>query len=462
VLDKPYIGLGRHPMSDVRFDAEQDIDASTRHAAILQDGGGYILRDLGSTNGTFVGGQRVTADVALKDGDVIKCGVHGPEVSFRVLRDDQEEVVMPALTAGARDAVRGAREKPLAATPGSAPRETRPREPHAARGAPAAPAAPPPPSKTSVLRAEIASQRSRFRAITAFLLIVLVGSGSVLIWTNAESERKRHAAEAKLDSISVDLARLAAAKRETDSTLTALRVRLAAETDPARRTALQSEMSAVVVRRGNIDSIIAMATAEGDDELDLNMIRRSNSRAVALIYVQFSDSEIVTGTGFVVRGEGLLFTNRHVVRDRGREAERVAVQLSGSRDVLRARVERVSPDADVALVRITDSGPFPVVAGVNTSELPAAGNPVALLGFPGGGGEGDIKTATLVTGNVIETVTDSLLRLDAYGGVGASGSPVLDRSGRVVGIMFGGEGSGGSSRTIHALPIRRAMALLQL
>jgi len=51
----------------VRFDAEKDIDASTRHAAIILDGGRYILRDLGSTNGTFVSGERVTGDVVLKD-----------------------------------------------------------------------------------------------------------------------------------------------------------------------------------------------------------------------------------------------------------------------------------------------------------------------------------------------------------------------------------------------------------
>jgi len=33
---KGYIGLGRHPLSDVRFDAERDLDVSSRHAAIVR------------------------------------------------------------------------------------------------------------------------------------------------------------------------------------------------------------------------------------------------------------------------------------------------------------------------------------------------------------------------------------------------------------------------------------------
>ncbi|PYP41355.1 MAG: hypothetical protein DMD48_00480 [Gemmatimonadetes bacterium] len=50
---KGYIGLGRHPLSDVRFDAERDLDVSSRHAAIVRKTDGFVLQDLGSRNGTF-------------------------------------------------------------------------------------------------------------------------------------------------------------------------------------------------------------------------------------------------------------------------------------------------------------------------------------------------------------------------------------------------------------------------
>ena len=64
---KSYLGLGRHPLSDVRFDAERDLDVSSRHAAIVRRPEGFMVQDLGSKNGTFVNGQRIAGDVILKD-----------------------------------------------------------------------------------------------------------------------------------------------------------------------------------------------------------------------------------------------------------------------------------------------------------------------------------------------------------------------------------------------------------
>jgi S1-C subfamily serine protease len=464
IIDKPYIGLGRHPMSDVRFDAEQDIDASTRHAAIILDGGRYILRDLGSTNGTFVSGERLTGDVVLKDGDVIRCGVHGPELGFAILRD-QEEMVMEAVKTGSRIADRGSRSRmsgmasPATPAAPAAPRATSGGQAPSHRDPQSAPRDPSGPSKTSILRAEMALQKSRFRAVTAFLLIVLVGSGSVLVWTNRQTQLRQLAAEARADSLLRYVGQMQAAKRDADSVIASYRAALVAETDARRRTVIQAQMSSAIERRGHIERTIASA-----DEMDYTGILRRNARGVAVLFIEFEGEaeQFYTGTGFNVAPDGRLLTNRHVVAGaRGeRRASRVAVKFHGSEEVLRAHVVRVSPTSDVALVQIDERGPFPVVAGLDPDAAPAAGSPVVLLGFPGYGDPNAVPNATLITGNVIELVTDSLLRLDAFSGVGASGSPVLDRSGRVVGIMFGGEGTSGASRTIHALPIRRAMALL--
>ena len=88
---KTYIGLGRHPLSDVRFDTERDLDVSSRHAAIVRHGAAFSLRDLGSKNGTFVNGERITGDVVLQDGDVIGFGPQGPSVEFRVLAAEGEQ-----------------------------------------------------------------------------------------------------------------------------------------------------------------------------------------------------------------------------------------------------------------------------------------------------------------------------------------------------------------------------------
>ncbi|ACL23675.1 FHA domain-containing protein [Chloroflexus aggregans] len=57
------------------------------HAQIDRTPGGVVLRDMGSTNGTFVNGQRVTAPVMLKPGDVIQIGAF--KLVYNVTRLDR-------------------------------------------------------------------------------------------------------------------------------------------------------------------------------------------------------------------------------------------------------------------------------------------------------------------------------------------------------------------------------------
>jgi len=47
---------------------------SRRHAEVLLDSRGYVVRDLGSNNGTFVNEEQVT-EAKLKDGDVVRIGL---------------------------------------------------------------------------------------------------------------------------------------------------------------------------------------------------------------------------------------------------------------------------------------------------------------------------------------------------------------------------------------------------
>lgn len=62
--------LGRHPESDVSLD---DISVSRRHAEIERHGVEYVLRDVGSLNGTYVNQRRVDS-VVLQQGDEILVG----------------------------------------------------------------------------------------------------------------------------------------------------------------------------------------------------------------------------------------------------------------------------------------------------------------------------------------------------------------------------------------------------
>lgn len=435
-FDKSYIGIGRHPMSDLRFDAERDLDASTRHAAILRQGDSYLIRDLGSTNGTYVNGEKITGDRTLADGDTLRFGVHGPEVTFRILREAQDEVVIPAVT-----------------PPPAAPQPAAPAPPDASRR-PAASAPPPAPgpSATSILRAEIREQRGRFRALMVMLAIVLVGAFLVILWQNRRSTQNLATTVAVIDSLRLEIDRIRAIQAQTDSQAARIREQLATERNPGRVRQLRQELNQAEHRSQSLAQVAAV---------NWNAVVRNNRAGVAIIYVRFPDSSMWSGTAFGVTASGLMITNRHlVVNNSGQRAAEVAVQFSGSLDIHPARVERVSPNSDIAVLRIESAGPHPTVSGIATTPV-EEGDPIGLIGFPFGLDlpQGQAPTAGLYTGSVSRIIADSLLQLDAWSGTGASGSPIFDRNGRVVGVEFGGQpGTGG--RVVYGLPISRAVTLL--
>jgi len=70
-IDQSEIILGRDPAADRQIDAP---GISRRHARLYQQGDDYWLEDLGSTNGTFVNGQRLSAPRRLQAGDGIRLG----------------------------------------------------------------------------------------------------------------------------------------------------------------------------------------------------------------------------------------------------------------------------------------------------------------------------------------------------------------------------------------------------
>jgi pSer/pThr/pTyr-binding forkhead associated (FHA) protein len=62
--------IGRHPNCDLRIPL---MEISRRHCQLDCHGGLFVLRDLGSSNGTFVNGERIE-ESQLKPGDHIQIG----------------------------------------------------------------------------------------------------------------------------------------------------------------------------------------------------------------------------------------------------------------------------------------------------------------------------------------------------------------------------------------------------
>jgi hypothetical protein len=70
-LEGDQLIIGRDSSNSV---AINDAEISRKHSRLSFQGGKYVLEDLGSTNGTFVNGQRLTGPVVLKPGDVVSLG----------------------------------------------------------------------------------------------------------------------------------------------------------------------------------------------------------------------------------------------------------------------------------------------------------------------------------------------------------------------------------------------------
>jgi adenylate cyclase len=83
---RPINSLGRHPNNTIQL---LDKIVSKEHCILEQRDGRFVLRDLGSLNGTYVNGERVRGETILKHGDEIALG------STRARYDDGSGAALP-------------------------------------------------------------------------------------------------------------------------------------------------------------------------------------------------------------------------------------------------------------------------------------------------------------------------------------------------------------------------------
>jgi pSer/pThr/pTyr-binding forkhead associated (FHA) protein len=71
LLDADLTTVGRHPEADIFLD---DVTVSRRHAEFLRSGTTFEVKDLGSLNGTYLDGGRISGTIDLHDGAEVQVG----------------------------------------------------------------------------------------------------------------------------------------------------------------------------------------------------------------------------------------------------------------------------------------------------------------------------------------------------------------------------------------------------
>lgn len=431
IVRKDFATVGRHPSADLPFDVARDLDVSVRHAAVFQLGGRWMVRDLGSTNGTWVNGNRLKGDRALTPGDVLRFGSSGPQLRFQLATGDAPTVPVTEIATDAR-------------------------------------VIPPARGTTERIRAEVHRQTAGWKratiALAVFALLASSALGVLAVRRNRAFAELRNRLLSETDSLLENLrgasssvaalqAELDRAREETS------RLRTGIADRGANHAALDTLSEQL---RGSLPSRRGLLEAA---RFDQRTIDSANGEAVGVVVSELPGGRSIAGTGFaaVARGDtGWIVTARHLVVDSaGRRALRMGFLFNGSSQNFRARLVGVADSVDLALLMVRIRGGVPAVRGLG--DAPQTGDPVAALGFPigldpAGRWRSEGVRAIGFTGT-IRRVGPELIEIDSYGVSGSSGSPLFGAEGRVVGMVFGGDPASGG-RIVYAVPSGKVEQLL--
>jgi putative serine protease PepD len=165
-----------------------------------------------------------------------------------------------------------------------------------------------------------------------------------------------------------------------------------------------------------------------------------------------------TGSGEVIRSDGYILTNNHVISVAA-DGGSVEVLFSDGKSAP-ATITGRDPKADLAVIKVSGQGSLPVIPFGKSSEL-VVGQPVVAMGAPLG--LSDTVTSGIVSAldRTVEVPGDngqsallvSAVQTDAAINPGNSGGALVDCSGKMIGVPSAGasapsESGGGSSGSI--------------
>jgi len=174
------------------------------------------------------------------------------------------------------------------------------------------------------------------------------------------------------------------------------------------------------------------------------------------------------GTGFVVDKQGYILTNAHVVQENGQRANSVTVVFNkGGSETQRVKGQLVGVDtgSDVAVIKVDPSGltlnPLPL----GDSSKIVVGESVVAIGNPLGYDFSITSGIVSATGRSLQAPNGQTIpngiQTDAAINQGNSGGPLIDSSGKVIGINEQIASQGGGNEGLgFAVPINTAIRSL--
>lgn len=442
-FDQEYVLIGRHPQADFSFPPEGELVVSSRHAALVRRDALYVVRDLGSTNGTFLNGQRLEGDKVLADGDTITLGARGPSLRFRYAREGGTGGPATVLETAIAFEPGAPPRRPASPAPPSGPGPMTPRQPP--RPGPRVIVMPDGGTDTRINRAVI-RHTSRLRWLLLALLAAVLLGGAAVMWWNARRARalaeEQQVLLAQMDSLLVRIRAVADSnaavraevRRSTDEA-TRLRELVAESRVSAQElTALRDE-----VQRASRRSAGLAAAAD----VDAREARRALAPMMAALLI---DADRGTSAGGAIAAGGAGGQRVYLVPARavrglgGTPLDQVVLLEPGGRRRSGIVIAQ-HPTLPLAVVRVPEAPlEAPGLDAPAGGEPPAPGTPVVIVGPDG----------EAILGAVGRSRPDAM-QLDVFGGKVERGSAVATPAGRVIGIVAELEPSSGG-RIAFAVP----------
>ncbi len=509
-FDRDLIQIGTAAGCALRFSAVKDPAVSPHHAQIRFENCDFLLTDLESATGTFVNGLQVT-EVTLQNGDIIEVGQGGPKLRFRV-RPEEIATCTPFRVI-LRDSQALARTSP-AGRLGSATafllylaRAVYREASWKVKGVGLSLTLGLVALLVGVPVALYTGQRSTVRALAA--LSTQLQGEQVL---RDELEQRVSESRRRIEGYRGELTDLVA-------TLRGERQRQAAQLERTEHKlrALEAEGGAgeriIRTYAGGVALIQGSLSFEDPSGQPLRYLgvddrgrpfRDPFGRAPVTVGGEGPVVKIpFFGSAFLVSRDGTMLTSRHVVEPWKEDAALAPILALGVRprvvqlraffsalpDPIPASVLKTSESADVALLKGDLKGKtLPVLPLDRTGRGAVQGLPVLVIGYPGGvelllARVDPTALRTFIKEEAVDVVAlletlgrQKLIRpyatwghladvrphqiaYDAETTMGGSGGPVMNLSGRVIGINYGiVEGFGGSG---FGIPIRFGLALME-